>query len=383
MEELTNVLSFLIFLSLATSLIKTDFSIAAICFVIFILWNKYKGIFLPISRVDNRIYLAMGIYGGLVLLSSVAHVDLKVIKNGFEYIEWMLPFFLFIWLYKYGDTNNGIKFAMIISVFIMCGYAIYQHYGMGIGRVKSFFAHPNHFATMLELLLPFMLVYIYNSKNKLVRIGLALAIILDGVCIWLTGCRGTWLSLVIGLFICVVLFLYYESPKNRNKIIVLIAVVVLCLGGVVASGKLNRSYDYQRVHIFKSSVEMWKDHKLIGVGIGNFGKLYQNKYISPEATEKHIYKSHNIVTAFLAYTGIIGTIGFIALNIILFYYLISVLKLNIYNISVWAMLWVLLTINIHGIVDTTFIHSSNNRMFWALLGISYVNGLSFLKQTKR
>lgn len=369
---MSNLISFLLFFSLGTSIIKADFSIAVICFIFFILWNRYKGTFVPFEHVDKHIYLAMGIFGSLVMLSCLAHMDIKVIKNGFEYVEWMLPFFILVWLNKYGDVHKGIKLAMIVSIFIMCGYGIYQHYGLCIGRVKSFFAHPNHFATILELLLPFMLMYLKLSKSQIANICISVAIILDVWCIWLTGCRGTWLSLAVGALICWMMFLYYESPKNRIKVISLVLIGMLCLGGIWFSGKLNRSYDYQRVHIFNSSIEMWKDHKLVGVGIGNFGKLYQNKYINPEATEKHIYKSHNIVTAFLAYTGIVGTIGFIALNVILFLYLVAQLKLNIYNIPVWAMLWVLLTINIHGMVDTTFIHSSNNRMFWALLGIAYV-----------
>lgn len=129
--------------------------------------------------------------------------------------------------------------------------------------------------------------------------------------LFLTRTRGAIIGVSIGGILLAAL-LYGIKSCNIRKILMVILMCVLaleCIGGL-AMQVFHRSYDYERVLLWKSSYEMWQDHKLYGIGFGNWAREYPN-YISPEAQEPNLTIPHNVIASFFDETGAIGGMGFL------------------------------------------------------------------------
>ena len=57
--------------------------------------------------------------------------------------------------------------------------------------------------------------------------------------------------------------------------------------------------------MWESAYEMFKDHPVFGVGIGQYASKYLNEYKSPEAKEKQNH-CHNNFLQMLAENGVAG-----------------------------------------------------------------------------
>lgn len=55
---------------------------------------------------------------------------------------------------------------------------------------------------------------------------------------------------------------------------------------------------------------MFRDHPVLGVGLGQYKDNYQQKYILPQAKEPYLTHAHNNFLPMLAENGIIGFAGF-------------------------------------------------------------------------
>lgn len=79
---------------------------------------------------------------------------------------------------------------------IACCIGLYQwHINSGV-RIKSSYAHPNHFGTMINLALPILGYYVMKIKQHAYKVLLFLTIIMQLACLYLTGSRGAVLALV-------------------------------------------------------------------------------------------------------------------------------------------------------------------------------------------
>ena len=69
----------------------------------------------------------------------------------------------------------------------------------------------------------------------------------------------------------------------------------------------------ERLFIWQSAYTMFKDHPVLGVGLGQYKDNYQQKYILPQAKEPYLTHAHNNFLQMLAENGIIGFAGFLTL----------------------------------------------------------------------
>lgn len=93
----------------------------------------------------------------------------------------------------------------------------------------------------------------------------------------------------------------------------------------------------------------------------------------PQATERHIDKSHNIVTAFLTETWFIGVAGFIMMNLGILFFTLKEIRKKPNNYILGAFFITFIALNMHGMVDSTFNYQAINRLFWGLFGIGYIS----------
>ena len=188
----------------------------------------------------------------------------------------------------------------------------------------------------------------------------------------------------------------------------------------------NRTYgDLARVRMLKSSYAMWKDHKLLGVGLANWQKEYADKYIlkkeiKKDARQRYLdwkkaseqraavakkavewktkakkkavtrrevirirawqneaIKSeaafdmpHNVIAWSFSTTGVIGGIGY--LLFVLYYgrMFYNKIKENSNERILYVGLWSFLAVTIHGLADAGITNKEAARFFFLILGIS-------------
>ncbi|WP_276835929.1 O-antigen ligase family protein [Megasphaera stantonii] len=325
-----------------------------------------------------KIWLGLGIFLGTVLLASILLFDISSIRIAVKYVYWSLPFILIIYFSKQVDTKYAAIWGVAFSIFITSIYSFYLYFSLPYDaalpygrRIGGFAANPNFYAVLLVETLPILILSIWDERIKKSKVCIAVFAVIGilGVgALLLTGSRGGILGFT-GAFI-ITLFVFCAF-KKRIKMFILIAMVVL--GGILVianiglAGGTVRSYDMERVYLLKSSIEMWTDHKIIGVGLDNWADEYQQHYIQPEAKETNLVIPHNTIAWFFSSTGIIGGIGYLFYVIYVLYIMLMYIKKYGMNYYILAGIWLWLGVNLHGMVDVGITMKGSARL--AALGI--------------
>ena len=188
----------------------------------------------------------------------------------------------------------------------------------GVRRLRSVYGSPNNvglflgrvFPIGLALLLvglrptapvlraradPITAAILLSQSRGAIFIGVPLSILAVGL---LAGGRWLWASLgviVVGIIAAIPLL---NSPRMQ----------ALFGGGGGTS--------FFRVALWKSTLQMMRDHPLFGVGPDNFLYAYRGRYLLPEAWEESaLSHPHNVILDFAARLGLIGLGVFVWMQI--------------------------------------------------------------------
>jgi len=243
-----------------------------------------------------------------------------------------------------------IIYSAIFSVFISSILAILEHYNffatcalMGFGfttscwvqdvvnRVFSTFGQPNWLAAAIVALLPisnqlsrtkfqiiktswflisvlfFITLLFTKSKSGLLAFGVE-SIIFLGIIFWKSKLKFWKEFLTLNLSFIILFFVFSPFTLDRSPSIVSDA-PALETGGT-NSGQIRKS-------VWKGAVNIWKNHPLLGTGPETFAYSFQMyKPIEHNLTSEwdFIYnKAHNEYLNYLATTGTLGLISYLAL----------------------------------------------------------------------
>lgn len=308
------VFAMLSFVSLAVG--NVLLAIATLCFLIYTFKNR-AAMHVP----DKKYYLAIGIFIGTMLISAFLSGDikqgLKVWSNAWFWR--LMPFFIITLAVREAERVKKVLIFSFAGIAIGGLCVVYQGLG-GDARAAGFFGNPMTFAGYLCIYLPLLFVLLFE-KSVSVRgrwFTGGLAILLSAALLF-NATRGAWLAVVCTISL---LLLYYLTQRKK-----LAAVILCCLLAVGAgltqyppvvqraqsiTDTKNQS-NHERLLIWHSAYEMFKDHPVMGVGLGQYKDNYQKKYISPEAKEPFLSHAHNNFMQMLAENGLIGFAGFMTL----------------------------------------------------------------------
>jgi len=147
---------------------------------------------------------------------------------------------------------------------------------------------------------------------------------------------------------------------------------VLIVGGIAAIPLLNSprvqalfsgggDTSFFRVALWKSALEMIRDHPWLGVGPDNFLYAYRGRYLRPEAwQEPSLSHPHNVVLDFAARLGLIGLGVFIWMQAAFWVTAFRVLRQarSSLNRAQWALIIGLMASMVdfltHGLIDASY-----------------------------
>ncbi|MFC1755044.1 O-antigen ligase family protein [Thermoproteota archaeon] len=260
-------------------------------------------------------------------------------------------------------------------------------------RVSSTFGMHNMFASFLGMVIPLSVAMAWQEKEKRTRLIFISAASIMLVAMLLTFSIGGWISLFLALGIEGVLLWkalglhkhLNQKTKRRMKIILVTCITILVVVasvviGVKRTNSITRGSFECRRAILTSTLNIIKEHAIIGTGWGTFQDVYL-KYllpgkVNPTKDYATVY-AHNLYLQVLVEIGIAGIIAFgifIVKILIYGFKRIQNLKddyIRIVSIGIFSGICFFL---IHNIVDFGFYFFPVAIFWWFLLGILIVMG---------
>lgn len=213
----------------------------------------------------------------------------------------------------------GVLAAVTVSIFS-------AHAGDFTTRASvSELQDPNWYARALGVGLLLSIYMIASSAGLTHKISYFLVGVASLAGILLSGSRGTWLSLVGTLAIAVILT---KNLKLKLLVIILALTFTMFSGAIIENlppmvgnritslGEDMGDRGSGRMDIWMVGWEMVKDHYLIGVGLDNFPKAYNNYLVEapPETKDRGVNRDpHSTLLSIAAELGAVGFILFIAM----------------------------------------------------------------------
>ena len=181
---------------------------------------------------------------------------------------------------------------------------------------------------------------------------------------------------------------FYGSDVSLGDILpillicVLVAAVVaiLIIGGGIfvtalhssksadTTSDLRAKSNSERMLVWTSAFQMFKDNPIFGVGYGQYKDAYQTKYISPDAKETYLEHAHSNIFQLLAECGIIAASTFLLMWGYLSYFSLRrwFKDKNFEWLVFFCVLWGFM---LHGLTEFNFETSVPSRIFWYSLGL--------------
>lgn len=377
---------------IATFIIMSFFSIAigniflgvlTLCFFI----QLYKKQ-ISFNQDYKEYFIAISLFIISMLLSAVFSGDITYgLKRWADMWIWrFMPFVVVIFLLNNYFDAKKVMLTGFAGITVASVYAVYQGLS-GMSRANGFYGHPMTLGGWLCIFLPLLLIEFFERKllGKYYWLaGLAFCICSAGIVFNAT--RGAWLAVSI---VCAVLLIYYMFKSKRNlavSIIFIALISVVLFNNTKFMHRLDTIDDFdkyqsntERILMWQSAWNMFKDHPILGVGLGQYKENYQQKYISPEAKEPQLSHAHNNFLQMLAENGIVGFAGFVIMfGYIIFKNLIAWVKVkNVYALMIVSATVCLL---LQGFTEYNVGNSAVIKMYCLVLGICVL--LSELQKDK-
>ncbi len=245
--------------------------------------------------------------------------------------------------------------------------------------------NPNLFGGYLIAGFPILLgSCFYFTRNKQYKRAIisALASILGIYTIFQTGCRGAYLALmlIIGCTFLISAKFFWNTYK-KLYITFISSVACLFFTAITFVGAIrhrflsifsmrNDSSNSFRFNVYHSSLEMFKDNWLLGIGVGN--KNFREIYGLYMKTGFDALSAYNIYLETAVESGIFALITFlgflITISVNAVKYILNsidtekIIYISISIVAIWAIMF-------HGLVDTIYFRPQLQFVFWTYVAI--------------
>jgi O-antigen ligase len=232
---------------------------------------------------------------------------------------------VFYFLLRFGNIQKK-EWQIIIDAFILGGLVV-ALFGLwqvatgqdlitaeaGLQRLRSIYGSPNNVALYLGRILPFLVAMFLMGKGNR-RWAYTAALLPIGLALLLTFSKG---ALFLGIpASMIIIFIIWQRQNGRAVWPWLLGAGLLGIIGVVVAfqipqlaARLDPSGEtgFLRLNLWRSSLNMFLDHPITGVGLDNFLYEYRGRYIFDAAwREPDLNHPHNILLDLGTRLGILG-----------------------------------------------------------------------------
>lgn len=416
-QKMAQIIVFFMVFGFSTMITGASHGIPMGLGIIYILYDCIQKRSLSGFAMPGKLWLGIVVFLSSVVLSSVLLGDKPSIHTAFQYVYWFLPLLIMFYLGRQADVKYAAVGGAILSLLVSSldmvhvNYLLLQGQKVALpvpGRLGAFFRSPNVHATLLSGVLPLVFCAFCDKKIRFPKwlVALQVAVIVLGLwSLWKTGSRGGMFGFCTG-GIFVFLAVYFRERIWR-VVFALVLTGAILISGYVVFGVTPVSHGYDdttRLRMLSFSYDMWKDHKLLGVGLENWRKEYLGHYFKEDVVRKAAMKyymaqitktnqkfsaekaaqvqqaalkeesrhemPHNTIAWFFTTTGSIGGIGYLFFLLFYFYRLVQKLKEQPGNWMLPAGLWIFMAMTIHGFLDIGIVDKGVARLLYLMLGLA-------------
>ena len=254
--------------------------------------------------------------------------------------------------------------------------------GLPVYRSTGTFTNPNSLACflMVGVVLSFALMFAKSIPFPL-RLLIFACVITTGIGLIASFSRGGWVSTLVGAAF-VVVFHKKWSYFGYFALFVLLCVFIISIKvpnlwevvferfGTIFAVQEDAS-SIARIALIKSSIWMWMDHPIFGVGLRGFPILFQ-EYIDPSMPHvlSEIREAHTMQTEILAEFGLIGIFVFTWLIMTIIFHSIRSIGAMRNNLLRCIQIG-FISLFFGFIVNFSFATDITNNMCWMSIGFIY------------
>jgi O-antigen ligase len=230
-----------------------------------------------------------------------------------NYLNPLMGLFIIILFVRKKEWIKNLFVALAISFIINNLFGIYQ-FIRGENRVTGLTEHYMSMAGVIIVLF-FAMLLLTLKKSFLPKYHwvFLLSTIISIPVIFFNGTRAIWF---IFLLLLPILFFQLYPKKGIVYFLIILLLAGSCMFQIDATRQrfstiadMQYQSNSERLLMWGSAWNMFRDYPLTGVGIGNYKNLYFEKYINPKTVE-HLGHAHNVPLQLLAETGVIGFLGY-------------------------------------------------------------------------
>jgi O-antigen ligase len=299
------------------------------------------------SIVPRYLVLAMFILLGTMCLSIIGATSLNLSLK--EIVKWLEFAMVLLLGAQYIRTRQQIwalvtiiclaalsqAFFGYVQAYFDLGPQAFTREGSTLLRVYGTFDQPNPYAGYINITLAIVLALALLAQNVMLRILAGMATILLAIALYLSQSRGGEIAIASALlFIIIAGFPWVRLLAKIGGIIVLTIIGVYCAGlvpqhyfmpilkqlglaGISLTAPNDADYSTaERLAHWIAGINMFLDHPLLGVGIGNYPVAYPKYFITIFVLP--LGHAHNYYINIAAEAGIVGLAGFMLFLVAIF-----------------------------------------------------------------
>ncbi|HSH65268.1 MAG TPA: O-antigen ligase family protein, partial [Bacteroidia bacterium] len=306
-----------------------------------------------------RIFLLFGFF---LIFIGISFFQSLVLSESSYVLSKLSIEFLFYIITSYLLINKELSVCFLLRSIVLFSiiilfYSLYQSLSFlqlssdffdNMLSVNASFGHKNLLASILFLNLSFLLVASVELKKGW-RIAARVAILLILILVWLLQSKA-----VMGcIFICFAIFLFLVRKKTMTnkrwvRTGILSAFSLFCLIAaftLLNKEKFPRIFDkkssFERLGLWKNSLQMIKDNPITGVGAGNwqvhFPKYGMDKFSMSDVKNgiTTFQRPHNDFLWVFCETGLPGLLCYLGIFVMIMFYLVRLLKTKPQTENAW------------------------------------------------
>lgn len=273
-------------------------------------------------------------------------------------------------------------YGLGLTIFLYSLYGIYQKLvgvpvdpswldesSSQVMRIYSVFKNPNVFGEFLTLTLPLMFAGLQVSKKWSSKLFFLIVFILGGFNILLSFSRGSMVSLALAMFLLIAIrdrrYLPLFFIGLLLSPIILPESIYARLLTIVQGG--DSSLDY-RASIYLASIDMLRDHFVLGVGLGNFKELYKAYAYTASKT----FHAHNTYLMIWLEMGLLGLLSWLTFVFLWVKKMFTLKERNPYSYYTIAALVGIIGCSVQGMMEHIFHNYDIVFYFFLVIAIGYL-----------
>ncbi|WP_408955123.1 O-antigen ligase family protein [Natroniella sp. ANB-PHB2] len=366
----------------------TRAGVNVLSFLIFLVWVAKKVFYQDEDVKFSDLKKWLLIYGVMISLSLINAVDLQYGIRTFvsKYLKYVIVFLATVEVVKTEEQIKKMWKTLPFSALIAFGYAIYEYFVLDISRITGTYNNANPAGTGLMMITLLCISFTLFSKKKFYKILGGIYSLLGLISLMATYSRGAWLGFILGIIIILGCLLKEHELLNMRTVVISLIVLIIIGTFFVPENitsrfqtitDLSSSSNSHRLKQYNIAIEMFKNHPLVGIGIGQFRPIFPDYLELFNYNIHEVSKIHNVYLNTLAENGLLGIIGLI----VLFYKFFRVIILKWKKNNIWfqyGMIGIFVAVATHSMFDHTFFQTQVGVYLLILTGI-WSNNI-FLKE---